>query len=79
MYTSAAAVPFLLLLLLTASSAQVPPTPTSPYTRWSLGTQDFISASPVINTDGSICVGSWDCSMYCVGTSDDYEGQVKFI
>ena len=30
----------------------------------------------VIGSDGSVYVGSWDCNMYCIGTSGPTEGMV---
>lgn len=42
----------LLLPLLTLS--QPPPVP--PFTRWSLATNDWVTASPVVGADGSVCV-----------------------
>ena len=60
------------LLLLTPSRAQTP----AVYTRWTIATQDFVTASPVIGSDGSVYVGSWDCNMYCIGTSGPTEGMV---
>ncbi len=62
------------LLLLIPARAQPPSAP--PYTRWTIATQDWVTASPVVGSDGSVYVGSWDCSMYCIGSSGPTEGMV---
>jgi hypothetical protein len=68
---SVAACLLLHLLLLTPSHAQLPP-----FTRWTISTNDWVTASPVIGPDGAVHVGSWDCTMYNIGTSGPTEGQV---
>ena len=44
---------FAALLLLPLLTLSQPPVP--PFTRWTLETNDWVTASPVVGADGSVC------------------------
>jgi len=56
-------------------------TGTSPYNgpidgklKWSIKTDDLITSSPAIASDGTIYIGSWDKNLYAITP----EGQIKW-
>ncbi len=64
------------LLLISSSTAQAQPLSAAPFLRWAVAAQDRVTAAPVVGSDPSIYVGSWDCSLYCIQTSPPQQGQV---